>query len=127
MWSHEAGESLADFVRRAGRGGTGFPTDRRQRLSGDGRSAARRPRRSGPRFGLHPRLQILGTLEARLLQADHGRARRALNEGSWPPETPHDPWLSRPMRKEFGLKSPEVQSASPPMISAWASMPTKSC
>ena len=30
-----------------------------------------------------------------------------LNEGAWPPEPAVDPWLSRPMRKDFGLPPPE--------------------
>ena len=30
-----------------------------------------------------------------------------LNEGSWPPETRSDPWLSRPMRRGLGLDLPE--------------------
>src|SRR5205085_3295787 len=30
-----------------------------------------------------------------------------LNEGSWPPETRGDAWLSRPMRRELGLDLPE--------------------
>ena len=30
-----------------------------------------------------------------------------LNEGSWPPETRSDPWLSRPMRAKIGLDPPE--------------------
>lgn len=58
------------------------------------------------RQNLHPRLHILGPLEARLLQTDHVII-GSLNEGIWPPEPPLDPWMSRPMRKEFGLQSPE--------------------
>ena len=30
-----------------------------------------------------------------------------LNEGTWPPETRNDPWLSRPMRRDLGLDPPE--------------------
>jgi ATP-dependent helicase/nuclease subunit B len=59
-----------------------------------------------PRYGTHPRLAILGTLEARLLQADTVIL-GSLNERSWPPDPGHDPWLSRPMRAQFGLPSPE--------------------
>ncbi len=53
-------------------------------------------------YGLHPRLLILGQLEARLTKADVVIL-GGLNEGVWPPEAGHDPWMSRPMRKEFGL------------------------
>jgi ATP-dependent helicase/nuclease subunit B len=59
-----------------------------------------------PRFGSHPRLSIWGPLEARLQQADLVIL-GGLNEGTWPPEADSDPWLSRPMRREFGLPSPE--------------------
>jgi ATP-dependent helicase/nuclease subunit B len=30
-----------------------------------------------------------------------------LNEGVWPPQASHDPWLSRSMKKDFGLPLPE--------------------
>jgi ATP-dependent helicase/nuclease subunit B len=59
-----------------------------------------------PRYGTHPRLAIYGLLEARLLQADLV-IMGGMNEGSWPPEPPPDPWMSRPMRAEFGLPQPE--------------------
>ena len=52
--------------------------------------------------GIGSRLLILGTLEARLLQADVVIL-GGLNEGSWPGSTENDPWLSRPMRESFGL------------------------
>jgi ATP-dependent helicase/nuclease subunit B len=59
-----------------------------------------------PRRGQHPRLAIWGLLEARLQQADR-LVLGGLNEGTWPPAPPDDPWLSRPMRAEFGLPQPE--------------------
>ena len=59
-----------------------------------------------PRFGRHPRLHILGPLEARLQHADV-MILGGLNEGSWPPEPAADPWLSRPMRARFGLPAHE--------------------
>ena len=45
----------------------------------------------------HPRLVILGQLEARMIQKDV-MILGGLNEGSWPAEIPHDPWMSRLMR-----------------------------
>lgn len=54
----------------------------------------------------HPRLSILGPLEARLQSADLVIL-GGLNEGVWPGEAETDPFLSRPMRKELGLPSPE--------------------
>jgi len=59
-----------------------------------------------PRFGSHPRLAILGLLEARLQHADLV-VLGGLNEGIWPPDPQPDPWLSRPMRDSFGLPLPE--------------------
>jgi len=59
-----------------------------------------------PAYGTHPRLKILGQLEARLVQADI-MILGGLNEGSWPADSGYDPWMSRPMRKEFGLPALE--------------------
>ncbi|HTC83956.1 MAG TPA: double-strand break repair protein AddB, partial [Rhizomicrobium sp.] len=57
-------------------------------------------------FGQHPRLAILGPLEARLQHFDL-LVLGGLNEGSWPQGAGHDPWFSRPMRKRLGLEQPE--------------------
>jgi ATP-dependent helicase/nuclease subunit B len=59
-----------------------------------------------PVFGRHPRLAIWGLLEARLQQADLV-VLGGLNEGSWPPSAEHDPWMSRQMRRDFGIALPE--------------------
>lgn len=61
---------------------------------------------SRPPYGSHPRLSILGPLEARLLRPDV-LILGGLNEGSWPVDSAADPWMSRPMRKTFGLPLPE--------------------
>ncbi|MFN7114048.1 MAG: double-strand break repair protein AddB [Alphaproteobacteria bacterium] len=78
-----------------------------------------------PRYGMHPRLSILGQVEARLYCADLVIL-GGLNEGTWPALPAHDPWMSRPMRRDFGLPSPEkalslashdfVQAASAPEV-----------
>ncbi len=52
------------------------------------------------------RVHIYGPLEARLQQIDRV-VLGGLNEGTWPPETRSDPWLSRPMRRALGLDPPE--------------------
>jgi ATP-dependent helicase/nuclease subunit B len=52
------------------------------------------------------RVHIYGRLEARLQAVDRV-VLGSLNEGSWPPETRSDPWLSRPMRGDLGLDPPE--------------------
>lgn len=58
------------------------------------------------RSDAHPRLSILGPLEARLQAADHVIL-GGLNEGAWPSEDGGDPFLSRQMRRDLGLPSPE--------------------
>jgi ATP-dependent helicase/nuclease subunit B len=52
------------------------------------------------------RVRILGPLEARLTSIDRV-VLGGLNEGTWPPETRSDAWLSRPMRLELDLDLPE--------------------
>jgi ATP-dependent helicase/nuclease subunit B len=54
----------------------------------------------------HPRLHILGALEARLVRADL-LILAGLEEGVWPRIPPLDPFLSRPMRAALGLPPPE--------------------
>lgn len=71
----------------------------------------------------HPSLRILGAIEARLVRADR-MILAGLEEGVWPRGAPVDPFLSRPMRDDLGLPSPErrvgqtaqdfVQAASAP-------------
>src|SRR5262249_54613678 len=67
-------------------------------------AAAERSARSTPQSGA--RAHVLGPLEARLQSFDM-LVVGGLVEGSWPPETHSDPWLSRPMRQELGLDLPE--------------------
>jgi ATP-dependent helicase/nuclease subunit B len=57
-------------------------------------------------FGRHPRLAILGPLEARLQHFDL-TILGGLNEGVWPRGAGTDPWFSRPMRATLGLEQPE--------------------
>ncbi|ACA15054.1 double-strand break repair protein AddB [Methylobacterium sp. 4-46] len=54
----------------------------------------------------HPRLRILGLLEARLLRVDRV-VLGGLDEGVWPPKAETDAFLNRPMRAAVGLSSPE--------------------
>lgn len=54
----------------------------------------------------HPRLQILGPLEARMIQADRV-VLGGLNEAVWPPAPQADPWINRPLRAQLGLPPPE--------------------
>ncbi len=59
-----------------------------------------------PRFGTEERLQILGPLEARMLEADT-IILGSLNEGVWPSHPAPHPILSPGMRKTIGLSAPE--------------------
>ena len=101
LWRGEAGEEAATFCAELHEGA----------LVADGLTAARylpvlesllAGRAVRRRYGGHPRLAILGPLEARLQQADR-LILAGLNEGTWPAETEPGPWMSRPMRAAFGL------------------------
>ena len=54
----------------------------------------------------HPRLQILGLIEARLVRADR-MILGGLDESVWPPDTRTDPFLNRVMRQQLKLPAPE--------------------
>lgn len=105
LWAGEDGEALAGFAAELATHGAGagaIPPGRYAALF-DTLLAGRVVR---PRFGAHPRLSILGPLEARLQR--HGvMVLAGLNEGTWPGEADVDPWMSRPMRADFGLPPPE--------------------
>ncbi len=58
------------------------------------------------RYPLHPGLQILGLLEARLVQTEMVIL-GGLNEGVWPGDVNPGPWLSRPQHVAVGLQLPE--------------------
>ena len=62
--------------------------------------------RAPPTEGGHPRLKILGLLEARLLAFDRALL-AGLDEKVWPPAVEADAFLNRPMRAELGLSAPE--------------------
>jgi ATP-dependent helicase/nuclease subunit B len=105
LWRGEAGEALADFVHELLNALTDFAPMPGNRYSAflDALMADRAVR---PRYGKHPRLFIWGTVEAQMQQADL-TILGGLNEGVWPPEAGADPWMSRPMRRNFGLPAPE--------------------
>ncbi len=54
----------------------------------------------------HPRLAILGQIEARLVEADLIVV-GDLNESSWPPPVDAGPWLNRAMRQHLGMPPAE--------------------
>ena len=105
LWAGEAGEAAADFVNEL----LTAVADMAPIVPGDYPALLESlmvGRVVRPRLGAHPRLAILGLLEARLQHFDVVIL-GGLNEGSWPPEAQVDPWLSRPMRRDFGLPLPE--------------------
>lgn len=105
LWAGDAGETMAAFAADIAQHGAAvppfaplhYPAVLDALLSGQ---VVR------PKYGQHPRLAILGPLEARLQRFDV-LILSGLNEGTWPGETPPDPWMSRPMRKAFGLQPAE--------------------
>ena len=63
-----------------------------------------------PPHALHPRLDILGPIEARFVEADTFIL-AGLNEGSWPSRPDTGVWLNRTMRAKLGLPLPEEKNA----------------
>lgn len=105
LWRGEAGEALADFVHELLNALGEFVPMPGNRY-GAFLDALMADRAVRPRYGKHPRLFIWGTVEAQMQQADL-TILGGLNEGVWPPEAGADPWMSRPMRRNFGLPAPE--------------------
>lgn len=61
-----------------------------------------------PPYGGHPRLRILGLLEARLQRADL-TILGGLNEGVWPAQPAPDPWLPPLARRQLNLPPLEAR------------------
>ena len=105
LWRGDDGEAGADFLAQLRQSFDHISGDREEdydeifaRLIADAVVRQRTP--------THPRLSILGPLEARLQHADVV-VLGGLNEGVWPRDAAIDPFLSRPMRATLGLPSPE--------------------
>ena len=109
LWTQEAGKCAADFLtalkEQADLIGKLTPNEYLSLLSALFKTVTVRPK-----YGMHPRLDILGTIEARLIRPDV-LILGGLNEGTWPKIPDADPWLSRPMREQCGLSSPERKIA----------------
>jgi ATP-dependent helicase/nuclease subunit B len=107
LWRGESGEDAAAWLEEWREGATDFPA-----ISGGdylalfGSLSVAKTLRSVQ--ATHPRLSILGPLEARLCDADL-IILGGMNEGAWPPDAGFDPWMSRPMRKKFKLLAPEFR------------------
>jgi ATP-dependent helicase/nuclease subunit B len=123
LWVEEAGEAAATFLEEFIHTAGDTPIDPRHYPAL--LDAAMQDRVVRPGYGRHPRLAILGPLEARLHHADV-MILGGLNEGTWPPQAAADPWMSRPMKARFGLPPPErriglsahdfVQGATAPRV-----------
>ncbi len=105
LWAGEAGSVAADVVAELREAAADAPAVR-----GESYPALLASLLAGrvvrPPYGGHPRLAIWGPLEARLQHVDVV-VLGGLNEGTWPAETEPGPWLSRPMRADFGLPPAE--------------------
>ena len=93
---------LMDEWRDAAAGGFSCTLSEYARLMDDALAGVRAP----PAEGGHPRLKILGLLEARLLSFDRALL-AGLDEKVWPPAVETDAFLNRPMRARLGLSAPE--------------------
>ncbi|SDM38565.1 double-strand break repair protein AddB [Maricaulis salignorans] len=105
LWAGEGGDAAAGVLRELLGETESLPPMRLFEYAGAFRELVR-ARRVPPRLGVHPRLQVLGPLEARLIGADR-IVLAGLNEGVWPAGLGVDPWLSAGMRKVLELGAPE--------------------
>jgi len=105
LWAGEAGTVAANFVAELREAGGDIPAPGRDAYAAY-LSALLSAKVVRPAYGSHPRLAIWGPLEARLQHVDIV-VLGGLNEGTWPAEVEPGPWLSRPMRTDFGLPPPE--------------------
>lgn len=105
VWAGATGEAAAALLANLIRESDGLPTvTAKQSATLIERLLADETVRTGG--ATHPRLRILGAIEARLVRADR-LILAGLEEGVWPQAAPTDPFLSRPMRKALGLPPPE--------------------
>lgn len=105
LWDQPAGREAWRFVtelqREAGFGGSLHPMDYAELIT----AAMTRHEVRDP-DAPHPAVMIWGTLEARVQGADLVIL-GGLNDGVWPAMPAPDPWLSRRMRADCGLTSPD--------------------
>lgn len=105
LWSKDDGNKAAEFIAALKLAAAGI-----EPVEASSYPVLFRALAEGPKVrstvGRHPRLSILGQLEARLQSFDTVIL-GGLNEGAWPKGAPVDPWLSRQMRADLGLEQPE--------------------
>ena len=115
LWAGEEGEALAKTIADALPALDSLPDIAPSVLPGlldallEGKVVrSRRAIRGLEGASIHPRVSIWGLLEARLQSAEVV-VLGGLVEGTWPPAPDPGPWLSRRMRAEAGLPSPEEE------------------
>ncbi len=105
LWAGHGGEAMARLLGGLIQDGAGLPPVTERGFADLlGRLMEGETVRGGG--ATHPRLRILGAIEARLVRADR-LVLAGLEEGVWPHGAGLDPFLSRPMRETLGLPSPE--------------------
>ncbi len=107
LWQAEAGDAAARFVEELVDATKGLPEIDTGAYAALFRKLASAKTVRLIRSG-HPRVAILGALEARLQRFDTV-VLGGLNEGTWPRAPGADPWFSRPMRSALGLEQPEFR------------------
>ena len=105
LWRGDAGEKAAQIITSLMTHGASLGVLTVEDFS-DLFSALMRGKVVRPRFGMDPRLQVLGPLEARMLEADLVIL-GGLNEGVWPASPSIEPFLSYGMRRELKMSLPE--------------------
>jgi ATP-dependent helicase/nuclease subunit B len=105
LWAGAAGEAAVELFSALMEDSPGLPLVTARQFGDliEGLLAGQMVRTGGAN---HPRLRILGAIEARLVRADR-LILAGLEEGVWPAPAPIDPFLSRPMRETAGLPPPE--------------------
>jgi ATP-dependent helicase/nuclease subunit B len=105
LWAGHGGEAMSRLLAALIQDGEGLPPVTPRGFADLlGRLMEGETVRSGG--ATHPRLRIMGAIEARLVRADR-LVVAGLEEGVWPGGAALDPFLSRPMRAALDLPSPE--------------------
>jgi len=105
MWSSEFGESCANFIHNIFENSTDALMTFEEYFSILSLLLSSETVRA--KYGFHPRLSILGLTESRLFRSDVAIL-GGLNEEVWPPAPDVNSWMSRPMQKDFGLQSNDL-------------------
>ena len=105
IWQAEYGEECANFVHDLFENSTDEDISLSEYFSVF--SLIMQGQQVRQKYGFHPRLSILGLTESRLAKSDVV-IMGGLNEDIWPPAADVDGWMSRPMKKDFGMIAPDI-------------------